>query len=439
MAPTDPTQVMDTILQQVTTADSLIAVANFLKNMNPKDLREAALASPLSTGQDPLLLLSIPQNTLTVLYILTARLAVNNGQAAPTFETLENFCRTFDPEQARLSPDRVTLLAKGIQRLAVSTNNPRSAILPLHFLVTRYAPDPSYLTTIHPIFTVTCLQATHPSAALPVLNNPITSIDTNLSDLTYNDNLIYHYTGGVALAMLKRWAEAEEFFEICVSAPGAVPAALQLEALKKLKLVQLIAKGKTAPLPKYTNQLLLRHFKATPYHQFVNAYPHNVEALREILSKERNLFQSEKNVGLLRQALDRAPRWALKKLTATYLSLNLADIGKAVRISDEGEVRALLLDMIESGDISAAISADGSVTFSDPPPQFTRAQVDEVLKNVQEQSELLEYLEKEMARSKDFLSKAIKGRDDTVGFIGADEDVFSQIAPHGAGIWGIDD
>lgn len=48
----------------------------------------------------------------------------------------------------------------------------------------------------------------------------------------------------MALAALKRWTEAEEFFELVVSAPGQVPSALQLEALKKLVLVQLIAKGK---------------------------------------------------------------------------------------------------------------------------------------------------------------------------------------------------
>ena len=46
------------------------------------------------------------------------------------------------------------------------------------------------------------------------------------------------------MAMLKKWSEAEEFFEITATAPGSVPAAIQMEALKKLRLVQLISKGK---------------------------------------------------------------------------------------------------------------------------------------------------------------------------------------------------
>ena len=79
--------------------------------------------------------------------------------------------------------------------------------------------------------------------ALSVLEIPITEIDISLGDLHYNDNLVYHYAGGMAFAALKQWEEAEEFFEICVSSPAQVPAAIQLEAYKKLTLVQLISRG----------------------------------------------------------------------------------------------------------------------------------------------------------------------------------------------------
>ena len=79
--------------------------------------------------------------------------------------------------------------------------------------------------------------------ALSTLQIPITEIDNSVGDLHYNDNLVYHYAGGIAFAALKKWGEAEEFFEICVSSPAQVPAAIQLEAYKKLTLVQLISRG----------------------------------------------------------------------------------------------------------------------------------------------------------------------------------------------------
>lgn len=42
----------------------------------------------------------------------------------------------------------------------------------------------------------------------------------------------------------------------------------------------------------------------------------------------------------------RAPRWVLKKLTSTYVTLHLSDIGRAIKIDSEDEVRALLLSMV---------------------------------------------------------------------------------------------
>lgn len=97
------------------------------------------------------------------------------------------------------------------------------------------------------LFIQTCVATGHFTTALPILAVPITSVDTSVSDLHYNDNLVYHYSGGMALAALKRWREAEEFFELCVSAPAQVPAAIQLEAYKKLVLVQLIQYGEVRP------------------------------------------------------------------------------------------------------------------------------------------------------------------------------------------------
>jgi COP9 signalosome complex subunit 3 len=106
----------------------------------------------------------------------------------------------------------------------------------------------------------------------------------------YTDNLIYHYVGGIALAALKQWSKAEEFFEICVTSPGLAPSAIQFEALKKMRLVQLIYKGKTYPLPKYVLPGLSRLFKDSPYSTFANAYPHDIEALREIGKNEKGVF-----------------------------------------------------------------------------------------------------------------------------------------------------
>ena len=121
------------------------------------------------------------------------------------------------------------------------------ALQPLYDLTTRYPPTLSYLTPLHPLLLTTIIRSKHYLLSLPILSTPITTLSLALSpDLTYNDHLVYHYTGGVIWGVLKRWDEAEEFFESVVCAPGqgVVGSALQLEALKKWVLVQLISKGK---------------------------------------------------------------------------------------------------------------------------------------------------------------------------------------------------
>ncbi|KAH0578339.1 hypothetical protein H2248_003953 [Termitomyces sp. 'cryptogamus'] len=426
-----PSELLDTILNQITNSDNAQTLHHILRTNLSKDSRDTILASLLPSGQDPLTVLDMRENTLGVLWILAARFSLQTA-TPPPWPLVQEFCHTFIPEDARLAPDRVTAVARGIAAFANASPNPKAAILPLYDLVRRYPPDNSYLTSIHSVFALSCVSTQSFSAFIPVLENPITNINTALSpDLTYSDSLTYHYLGGIAFASLRRWAEAQEYFEIALSTPGHVPSALQLEALKKLKLVQLIATGKTAPLPKYIHPLLPRLFKNSPYHAFVNAYPHNTDLLNECAHREAVTFANEKNTGLIQQALSRAPRWTLKKLTGTYVTLSLPDIARAIKLESEDDVRALLLDMIESNDVAAQISADGTVTFSDPAPTFTKEQVDCVLADVQDQTDLLNSLEREMAKSKEFLNKASKTRDDSQWAPQAEEDLFMSTS----GVW----
>ena len=133
----------------------------------------------------------------------------------------------------------------------------------------------------------------HYSLALPLLTTPIVHIDTALGELHYNDNLLYHYAGGVALGALKRWREAEEFFEIVVTAPAQAPAALQYEALKKLVLVQLILYSKSsAPPQKYTHPTLARLLKGSAYNTLVRNYPQSIAALNGIAAKDIDTFRT---------------------------------------------------------------------------------------------------------------------------------------------------
>ncbi|KAG1894067.1 uncharacterized protein F5891DRAFT_1195622 [Suillus fuscotomentosus] len=154
-------------------------------------------------------------------------------------------------------------------------------------------------------------------------------------------------------------------------------------------------------------------------HETTNAYPLQRDYLRTIVENEQQLFANERTLGLITQALDRAPRWAIKKLTPTYLTLHLSDIGREVGISDENQVKSLILSMSECSEIPTGLSADGTASFSDPPVKFEKNDVDRVLSQAQQ---LLVRLEKEMERNKEYLTKAVKSKDDAALGLAMDED-----------------
>jgi len=232
---------LDVVVVEITNANNYSQLSHSLRTFAPNDVRDNILSGPLTNGQDPLTVLDITQHTIGVLYILSARFRTKNN--LPPLGYLETFCQNFDVSQAIIASEHVVYLAHSLQDIAESIDSPKQPLTCLLHLVSRFPPNPSYLTPIHPIFVATCVATSHFNVALSVLQNPITEIDSSLGDLHYNDNLVYHYAGGMVFAALKKWEEAEEFFEICVSSPAQVPAAIQLEAYKKLTLVQLISRG----------------------------------------------------------------------------------------------------------------------------------------------------------------------------------------------------
>ena len=49
---------------------------------------------------------------------------------------------------------------------------------------------------------------------------------------------------------------------------------------------------------------------------------------------------------MLGLVVDRAPRWAIRRLTETYLTLSLPEIGRAVGMENFEEVRRVVLSMV---------------------------------------------------------------------------------------------
>ena len=64
-----------------------------------------------------------------------------------------------------------------------------------------------------------------------------------------------------------------------------------------------------------------------------------------------------------------------------------------------------LRSQIESGEINGSISADGTVTFADPVPQFSKDDLDRLLVEAQQTSRELLEVERHLNASKEYLTK----------------------------------
>ncbi|KAF8607339.1 hypothetical protein BDV93DRAFT_468076 [Ceratobasidium sp. AG-I] len=367
---------------------------------------------------DPLDLIDPTQCTVAFLYILSARVLPDSPTPVP-LQHIGNFCTAFNPEHARMAPDRMTLLAKGIYGLAERNQAFQEAIPLLMSLVRRYPPHMGYLTTIHPLLLAACVQTRHFTTVMPVLAEGITEIDTQISDVHYTDNLQYHYLGGCVFAALKRFKDAEDFFELTVTAPATAASAIQIEAYKKLTLIQLILYGEVRNAPRYVSGVVTRMYKThTAYLNLAKNY--GLVNPNEMPTSDLETFTKDNNFGLLKQALARIPYWAVHKLTKTYVSLSLGEIGEAVKISDEAAVRALVQTMISTNEIAATISPTGIVKFEDAPVlTMTGAEGDRILSLARAQCQKLMDLDKQIARSKSYISAALKERDHSASEYGA--------------------
>ncbi|CAE6511350.1 unnamed protein product [Rhizoctonia solani] len=384
----------------------------------PVEETDAPSEPPAPVQNDPLDIIDPTQCTLAALFILSARV-MPESPAPPPLQYISNFCTNFNPGHARLAPERVTLLAQGIYNLAERSQALPEAIPLLMSLVRRYPPHVGYLTTIHSLLLMACVQTRHFTTVVPLLAEGITEIDTQISDVQYTDNLQYHYLGGCVYAALKRFKEAEDFFETAVTAPATVASAIQLEAYKKLGLIQLILYGELRNPPRYVSGSVTRVYKAqTAYLNFAKAY--GIASPNEIPASDVEIFTRDNNMGLLKQAIARIPYWAVHKLTKVYVSLSLAEIGQAIKISDLAAVRTLIQTMITTGEIYATITPSGIVKFEDAPLQtINEVEGERLLSLARTQCLKLMELDKQIAKSKPYITAALREREHNAADFGA--------------------
>ena len=122
-----------------------------------------------------------------------------------------------------------------------------------------------------------------------------------------------------------------------------------VEVFKKYILTSLILKGKFNGIPKNASPIVHRHLKlyCPQYIEIATTFDqHDQENLNLKITEYKEIFQKDKNYGLVKQCLSAFSRNTIQRLTETYLTLSFADIAKTAKLESPEIAEKILLNMV---------------------------------------------------------------------------------------------
>ncbi|KAJ8768129.1 hypothetical protein K2173_021069 [Erythroxylum novogranatense] len=207
-----------------------------------------------------------------------------------------------------------------------------------------------HLTPLHPDYLQLCLLSKCYKAGLSNLEENIFEVDRP------RDFFLYCYYGGMICIGQKLFQKALELLHngcyyspissaVVTSPMSTTINAIAVEAYQKYVLVSLIHHGQ---------------YGAGKFSE-----------LELYVETNREKFESDKNLGLVKQVVSSMYKRNIQRLTQTYLTLSLQDIANTVQLGSPKEAEMHVLQMIQDGEIYATINQkDGMVRFLEDPEQY---------------------------------------------------------------------
>ncbi|PHU18899.1 COP9 signalosome complex subunit 3 [Capsicum chinense] len=341
-------------------------------------------------------------HSLGYLYILKAILSapVSKEEANGLLVTIARFINSCSVEQIRLAPEIFVFICRRFKDQVMSMEAPIRGVAPMLTAVCKLQVSSEKLTALHSDFLLLCVLAKCYKTGMPVLEDDISEVDQP------RDFFLYCYYGGMICIGQKHFGKALELLHNVVTAPMSTLNAIAVEAYKKYVLVSLIHLGQfSTSFRKYTSSAAQRNLKnfapaflvqdlsdmntnlfinplfEQPYLDLADCYGNgNISELETFVQANAEKFESDNNLGLVKQVVSSMYKRNIQRLTQTYLTLSLQDIANTVQLSNRKEAEMYVLQMIEDGEIYAAINQkDGMVRFLEDPEQYkTRGMIEHI-------------------------------------------------------------
>ncbi|CAI0456872.1 unnamed protein product [Linum tenue] len=390
--------------------NDVVALHAHLNKVDEALRGESARLLPFLDQLDPSI------HSLGYLYLLDACTSgpVSKELAANLVLITSRFITSCSTEQIRLAPEKFTGMCKRFKDQVLLIEAPMRGVAPLLVAVRKVQPSSEHLTSLHPDFLQLCLLAKCYKTGLSLLEDDIFEV-TQPRDL-----FLYCYYGGMICIGQKHFQKALELLHNVVTAPMTSINAIAVEAYKKYALVSLIDNGQFSPgLPKYASssaQRNLKNFCQQPYIELASTYSTGkIAELETFVQKHREKFESDNNLGLVKQVVSSMYKRNIQRLTQTYLTLSLQDIANTVQLNSAKEAEMHVLQMIQDGEIFATINQkDGMVRFLEDPEQYKSSgvieRIDSSIQRLMTLSKKLTNMDEQMSCDSLYLAKAGRER-----------------------------
>ncbi|XP_057983363.1 COP9 signalosome complex subunit 3 [Malania oleifera] len=404
---------LEALLAQIqglsSTAADLSHLHTVLRQAEDSLLSEFSRLAPFLAQLDP------SKHTLGYLYVLEAFASapISREKASELFPLIVRFINACVVEQIHLAPDKFIFVCKKLKEQVMLLEVPIRGVAPMLTAVRKLQSSSEHLTALHPEFLLLCILAKCYKTGLSVLEDDIFEVDQP------RDFFLYCYYGGMICIGQKRFRKALELLHNVVTAPMTVINAIAVEAYKKYILVSLIHNGQfSTTFPKYTSSVALRNLKnfSQPYLDLANTYnAGKISELEVYVQTNKEKFDSDSNLGLVKQVVSSMYKRNIQRLTQTYLTLSLEDIASTVQLNSPKEAEMHVLQMIQDGEIYATINQkDGMVRFLEDPEQYKTCEmiehIDSSIQRIMALSKKLTAMDELMSCDPLYLSKAGRER-----------------------------
>jgi len=364
------------------------------------------------------------QHIMGCLAIVAARLKNDNVENwDQMLHRIDNLFTVINDEQQRFSTGIMVEICHQLSSLLIKNNLAIRGIPIIQKAVKKLQERPDMLTAAHADLAKLCLKAQCFAPVLPILDIDMTKICTEEEHLDALHLLLYFYYGGCVYLAVKQYEKALYFFEVTVTCPAQAVSHVMLEAYKKYLLLSLIVHGDkpkdSNTLPKYTSPIVAKFLKPLcyAYTDIFNAYhQNNVDELRTVVAKYREIFESDSNLGLVNQVVKTQVRSNIKRLTKPFVTLSLADVANRVGLEHPNMAEQEIIEMIREGCIHATISQqDGMVSFDHNPESYSSPEVLQLVEGIAiraiELDRKVEKLTEEILISPQYLRRMVSGKE----------------------------